>query len=121
MRNAIYKCKCGNIVEMVIKGEGELSCCGSPMKVLEEKTDLEGLGQKHVPLVDSNSKTKVRMGRVEHPMHEDHYIQFVELLNEDELHRIYLKPGQEPEAVFEVVGNFTAREYCNLHGLWKKE
>ncbi|HEY31687.1 MAG TPA: desulfoferrodoxin [Dehalococcoidia bacterium] len=117
----IYKCNvCGNIVEVLHAGAGQLVCCGQPMELLQEKTSDVGL-EKHVPVVEaSDSGTKVKVGEVPHPMEAEHYIEWVELTIDGESCRHFLKPGEKPEAVFEAKGQkATAREYCSVHGLWK--
>ena len=118
--NEIYKCEvCGNIVELVHVGGGVLTCCGQPMKLLEEKS--EDVGQeKHVPVVEKTDKgVLVKVGSVAHPMEESHYIEWIEVIKDDKVCRKFLKPGDKPEATFKVESGVTAREYCNLHGLWK--
>jgi len=118
---AVYKCNvCGNIVEVLHEGRGELFCCGRPMQLLEEK--LVDVGkEKHVPVIEvADGTVKVKVGAVPHPMEADHYIEWIELLTERDVYRSYLKPGEAPEAVFNVkVDKVTARAYCNKHGLWK--
>jgi superoxide reductase len=116
----IYKCEvCGNIVEMVHGGKGELVCCGQPMKRFIENT-VDAAKEKHVPVKEKIAGgLKVKVGSVPHPMEEKHYIEWVEIVAGDKAYRQFLKPGEAPEAVFPVEGEFTAREYCNLHGLWK--
>ncbi len=119
--NQIYKCEvCGNIVEVVHAGKGELICCGQPMKLMVENT-VDASKEKHVPVIEkSGNKVTVKVGSVAHPMEEKHYIEFVELMADGKVYRKYLKPGEAPEATFEVTAaQLTAREYCNLHGLWK--
>ena len=117
----IYKCNvCGNIVEMVHAGAGELVCCGQPMEKLEEKT-ADQAKEKHVPVIEkTDCGFKVKIGYVPHPMEEKHYIEWIELLSDGKSYTQFLSPGQPPEAVFKVDGNsVTARENCNIHGLWK--
>lgn len=118
----IYKCDiCGNIVEVVHSGKGELVCCGEPMKLLSENT-TDAAQEKHVPVIEKTDKgIKVKVGSVAHPMEEKHYIEWVQIIFKDgRSNRQFLKPGDAPETVFEC-GNesVTAREYCNIHGLWK--
>lgn len=119
----VYKCNlCGNIVEVLHDGVGELICCGEPMQFLTEKTEDEGL-EKHVPVVEKTEKGYlVKVGSVEHPMEDKHFIEWIELIADGELlERKYLKPGMKPEAEFFVAGDHqevVAREYCSLHGLW---
>jgi len=116
----IYKCDvCGNIVEMVHGGNGELVCCGEPMKRFIENT-VDAAKEKHVPVKEKIAGgLKVKVGSVPHPMEEKHYIEWVEIVAGDTAYRQFLRPGQTPEAIFPVQGEFTAREYCNIHGLWK--
>lgn len=118
----IYKCNvCGNIVEVLYAGGGELVCCGQPMELLKEKTKDEGL-EKHVPVIEKTEKgIKVKVGSVPHPMEEKHYIQWIEVIADDRVYRKHLKPEDKPEAEFAIEAkNIEAREYCNIHGLWKK-
>ncbi|MCU0559628.1 MAG: desulfoferrodoxin [Desulfobacterales bacterium] len=120
-RLEVYKCElCGNIVEVLHGGAGELVCCGQPMKRFKENT-VDAAKEKHVPVVEKTADGfKVKVGSVAHPMEEKHWIEWVELIVDGKLYRQFLKPGQAPEAVFCVKGDqVTAREYCNLHGLWK--
>jgi superoxide reductase len=116
----IYKCEvCGNIVEMVHAGQGELVCCGQPMKLFVENT-VDAAKEKHVPVKEvSAGGLTVKVGSVAHPMEEKHYIEWVEIVADGKTYKQFLKPGQAPEAFFPVKGEWTAREYCNLHGLWK--
>lgn len=123
--NEIYKCAvCGNIVEVVHAGEGELVCCGQPMKRQVAGTS-DGAAEKHVPVIEKVSGGyKVTVGSVPHPMQDVHWIEWIELICEEcgKVQRKYLKPGDAPEAVFKTdARKVTAREYCNLHGLWAKE
>jgi superoxide reductase len=117
----VYKCEvCGNIVEVLHAGQGELVCCGQPMKLFKENT-VDAAKEKHVPVVEKIAEgCKVKVGSVPHPMEEKHYIEWVEILVDGKAYRQFLKPGDNPEATFNVkAGQVTAREYCNLHGLWK--
>jgi len=117
----VYKCgKCGNIVEVVNGGIGELVCCGEPMKLLLENT-VDASREKHVPVIEKvQGGYRVKVGGVPHPMEEKHYIQWIELLADGVAFRRFLKPGQAPEAFFCIDATVvSAREYCNLHGLWK--
>jgi len=119
----IYKCNiCGNIVEVLHPGAGQLVCCGQPMELLKEKT--EDVGQeKHVPVIEKTKVgVKVKVGSVPHPMEEKHYIEWIEIIADGRSYRQFLKPGDSPEAEFEISAkNIKAREYCNIHGLWKSE
>ena len=116
----VYKCEvCGNVVEVLHAGVGELVCCGQPMKLLAEKG--EDMGQeKHVPVIEKTSNgIMVKVGSVPHPMEASHYIEWIELIADSVSHRKFLKPGEAPEALFDVKANaYSAREYCNVHGLW---
>ena len=120
-KNQIYKCSiCGNIVEVLHAGGGELVCCGKPMELLEAKTQDEGQ-EKHVPVIEKTDKgVKVKVGSVPHPMEKEHYIEFIEIIADGQVYRQELEPGQAPEAEFCIQAeNITAREYCNIHGLWQ--
>ena len=117
----VYKCAaCGNIVEVLHGGAGELVCCGEPMELLDEKTADTGK-EKHVPVIEKMSGGyKVKVGSVPHPMEEKHYIEWIELLADGKAYRQFLKPGIPAEAVFLIeANNVSAREHCNVHGLWK--
>jgi len=117
----IYKCLiCGNIVEVLHGGAGELVCCGQPMENLAEKTADEGK-EKHVPVIEMiDDGVKVKVGSVYHPMEEKHYIEWIEILADGKAYRQFLEPGMVPEAVFNVKADTViAREHCNVHGLWK--
>jgi superoxide reductase len=119
----IYKCPlCGNIVEVVHAGGGELVCCGQPMLLITENS-VDAAKEKHVPvIVKTDGGYKVTVGSVSHPMEEKHYIEWIELIADDKAYRQFLNPGEAPEAFFSVTAQaVTAREYCNLHGLWKNE
>jgi len=116
----VYRCNvCGNIVEVLHMGVGQLVCCGRPMELLVEKTSESGL-EKHVPVVDVGEGTvHVKVGSVPHPMEDDHYIEWIELIADGRVFRVFLKPGDVPEAEFKVEAkNVIAREYCSRHGLW---
>jgi superoxide reductase len=120
-RLQIYKCEiCGNIVEVIHEGAGELVCCGEPMKLLVENT-VDAAKEKHVPVIEKTaSGVKVKVGSVAHPMEEKHYIEWIEIIADGKAYRQFLKPGNTPEAVFDIKANkIEAREHCNLHGLWK--
>lgn len=120
-RLEVYKCEvCGNIVEMLHEGVGQLVCCGKPMKLYEENT-VDASKEKHVPVIEKiNGGYKIKVGSVPHPMEEKHYIEWIELIADGRAYREFLKPGQAPEATFMIeASQISAREYCNLHGLWK--
>jgi superoxide reductase len=117
----IYKCSiCGNIVEVLHAGKGELVCCGQPMELLAEKTQDQGF-EKHVPVIERTEQgILVKVGSIPHPMEEAHYIEWIEIIADGRYCRKFLKPGDKPEALFEVTAKeVIAREYCNIHGLWK--
>lgn len=118
-----YKCNvCGNIVGLINNGGGTLSCCGQTMEKLVPNTS-DGAGEKHVPAIERAGNTvKVQIGEVEHPMVDEHFIQWILLAQEDKTQRVALKPGIKPVAEFIVNdGPVTVYEYCNLHGLWAAE
>lgn len=120
----MYKCGvCGNFVEVVLAGVGELVCCNQPMNLLKANT-TDAAQEKHVPFfVKKDNELEVRVGSVLHPMTDEHYIQFVEVVSEDERYvkRKYLYPNEEPIFLLKGydIGSLTAREFCNLHGLWE--
>jgi len=121
-RLEVYKCDtCGNIVEVLHGGEGELVCCGNPMNRLVENT-VDAAKEKHVPVIEKiEGGVRVKVGEVAHPMEEKHFIEWIEIIADGQTYRKYLKPGDTPEAEFCVnATQITAREFCNLHGLWKK-
>ncbi len=121
-RLQIYKCEvCGNMVEMVHEGQGELVCCDQPMKLFVENT-VDAAKEKHVPVVEkADHGIKVKIGSVAHPMEEKHYIEWIEIIADGKAYRQFLKPGDTPEATFCIEADqITAREYCNVHGLWQK-
>lgn len=118
---SIYKCSvCGNIVEVLHAGGGKLVCCGKPMELLVEKT-ADAATEKHVPVIEkTDSGILVKVGSVPHPMADNHYIEWIELIADGISYRKFLKPGDKPEALFDVKGDdLQAREYCSVHGLWK--
>lgn len=120
--NDVFKCEvCGNVVELLFFGGGELVCCGEPMKNLEAKS-TDATTEKHVPIIEEiDGGSRVYVGSTEHPMTEEHYIRWIEIINGDYVNRKYLKPGDKPEAFFYVkkADNLIVREHCNIHGLWK--
>jgi len=119
----VYKCEvCGNIVEVLHSGKGELVCCGQPMKLMQENT-VDASQEKHLPVMEKvEGGIKVKVGSVPHPMEEKHYIEWIELIVEGKAYRQFLKPGEAPEAFFPIKGEkLTVREYCNIHGHWKAE
>lgn len=121
----LYRCEiCGNLVEVILSGEGELVCCGQPMKKLEAKTQENAMLEKHVPVFvkTQDNANEVRVGEVLHPMTDEHYIMFIETISEDKNHAQlqFLHPGDEPKMILQdKLGKTYAREFCNLHGLWE--
>lgn len=121
--NAFYRCSvCGNLVELINNGGGELVCCGQPMVLLQPNTS-DGATEKHVPVgVREGNSLHVTVGSVAHPMTEAHYIQWIIVAQGKTTQRVSLDPGQAPEADFTIgEGPLTIYEYCNLHGMWKAE
>jgi len=116
----VYRCEiCGNIVELLHVGGGELVCCGEPMTLLRENT-TDAAVEKHVPVQEATEGgLKVKVGAVAHPMTEEHHIEWIEVIVDGKTCTQFLKPGQAPEAVFCAQAGVVARAYCNLHGLWK--
>ena len=118
--NEVYKCNvCGNIVEILHPGAGALVCCNEKMALMVQNT-VDASKEKHVPVIEigANSIT-VKVGSVAHPMEAAHFIEWIELVADGKVYRQQLQPGQAPEATFPVIAKqVTAREYCNLHGLW---
>ena len=114
-KKEIYKCEiCGNIVEVLHDGSGELVCCGQPMK-LQEENSVDASSEKHIPIIKGDV---VVVGKINHPMEEKHYIEWIEVRNEKQTAKIFLKPGDKPQARSSFKPPFV-RAYCNLHGLWK--
>lgn len=120
----VYKCNlCGSMVETLRNAEGTLSCCGEPMRQLKENT-VDAAVEKHIPvIVNEEGKTVVKVGSVEHPMLEEHFIEWIEIITKDgKVYRQDLDYTQKPEATFEVSGEIErTREFCNLHGLWSSK
>ncbi|MGM0440370.1 MAG: desulfoferrodoxin [Chlamydiota bacterium] len=120
-RLEIYKCNtCGIIVEVLHEGEGEMVCCQKPMECLSANT-VDAAQEKHVPVIEKNDEgVMIKVGSNPHPMTDEHYIEWIEAIIDGKAYRQFLRPGDKPEAFFPIKGNsITAREYCNLHGLWK--
>jgi len=121
-RYEVYKCEiCGNVVEVLHGGKGQLVCCGQPMKLMEAKKEEQGY-EKHLPVVEKgDGGIVVKVGSVPHPMEEEHFIEMIEIITKDgRVLRKYLNPGERPEAEFDVDEIKMAREYCTIHGLWAK-
>ena len=122
-KGQIFRCNtCGNIFELIHIGGGEaVTCCGSDMEKLSDAPKDVG-AEKHIPIIEkTDSGVKVKVGKVQHPMEEKHYIAWIEIITDKGTQRAYLKPGMVPEVEFMVddVNNLIAREYCIIHGLWK--
>ena len=96
-KRQVYKCSvCGNIVEVLVAGGGTLVCCGKDM-ILQEENTVDAAKEKHVPAVEKISGgVHVKVGQTEHPMLENHYIQFIEIETADKIFRKELKPGDKP-------------------------
>ncbi len=119
----VYKCElCGNIVEVLHAGGGDLSCCGQEMILLSENT-VDAAKEKHVPVIEKvDGGYKVTIGSVAHPMEEKHYIEWIELLADGKAYRQFLNPGDAATATFNVTATkVSARELCNLHGVWSAQ
>ncbi len=119
----IFRCdKCGNVVELLHSGGGALFCCEAPMVYLAENT-VDAALEKHVPVLEKTaSGYLVKVGAVDHPMTREHLIMWIELVADGVVHRKFLAPGDAPRATFNLQADkVTAREYCNLHGLWRSE
>jgi len=120
-RMEVYECEiCGNIVEVLRGRKGKLVCCGQPMKLLEENT-VDASREKHVPVIEKvEGGVKVKVGSEPHPMTDEHMIEWIQIIAGDMCERVFLEPGDSPEAFFKTDAEVvTAREHCNLHGLWK--
>ena len=129
----IYKCKiCGNVVQTLIDGEGELVCCGEEMELMECHYEENELGEKHVPEIEtvhegceSGVCSEVKYVSVrKHPMTNEHYIQFAEVYNQEksELRLKFFKPEEVPAYnITGMDGELTALELCNIHGLWRNK
>lgn len=115
--NQIYKCNvCGNVVELIEVGGGSLVCCGEKMELLVEKVEEIGT-EKHRPIISGKN---VKVGSIPHPMEENHYIVWIESIDENSTCRKNLKPGEKPEAEF-CSESKKARAFCNVHGLWRTQ
>ena len=119
----VYKCEiCGNIVEMLHTGVGTMVCCGQPM-TLQELNTVDAAKEKHVPVIEKISGgVLVKVGSVEHPMLDNHFIEWIEIHTNDKLYRKHLKPGEKPQAEFLLDEDVLfVREFCSIHGLWKAD
>lgn len=124
-RLELYRCSvCGNLVQVILDGQGELVCCGEPMKLLKVQKNEEGKTEKHVPVFikDENGNDIIAVGSTPHPMDENHYIMFIETISKDKnkVKLEYLYPGEEAKTCIkdQEFVDF-AYGYCNLHGLWE--
>jgi superoxide reductase len=121
--NEVYRCNvCGNIVELVHASIGELVCCNQSMELLAENS-VDAATEKHVPVIEkTETGVKVKIGSVSHPMEETHFIEWIEIIADGQSYKKFLQPGDAPEAEFCVeASEIIAREYCNLHGLWRSD
>ena len=123
-KNGIYKCNiCGNVIEVIEANMGELVCCGQPMVLFEEKTLEQEGKEKHVPVIEiKGDKVTVKVGSVEHPMEEKHFIELIEVMRKGEIiASARLRPGDKPmhEFCLNKTDGLSARELCNIHGLWR--
>ncbi|MGL4985741.1 MAG: desulfoferrodoxin family protein [Treponemataceae bacterium] len=118
-----FRCKhCGNLIGMIYNSGVKIKCCGEDMQELIANT-TEAANEKHIPVVTQNgNKVTVTIGEVEHPMTEEHFIQWIYVQTEKGGHRHNFKAGDKPVAEFELVNDkvVSVFEYCNIHGLWKK-
>ncbi len=120
-KHQVYLCvHCGNMVEILNVGGGTLKCCGDAMQLQVENT-TDAATEKHVPVVVAvDGGFKVTVGEVNHPMAEEHFIEWIELNVDGKAYHYDLAPGDAPEALFNATGSKVfARAFCNLHGLWK--
>ena len=119
-----YRCNaCGNLFGVINDSGVNPVCCGSPMEELKANT-VDAAVEKHVPVIEISGDTvTVSVGSVQHPMLEEHFIQWIMITQGDITQKKVLKPGEEPKAVFKIAEGepVTAYEYCNLHGLWSAE
>lgn len=123
----LYKCNvCGNLVEVILAGAGELVCCGQPMELLQPHTSEPEVGEKHIPVftITDNDGLEIRVGATLHPMTEEHYIQFIETISNDKNHielQYFAPSGQPIMLLQDRLGAKKARAFCNIHGLWEDE
>ncbi len=118
-----YECpKCGNMISYLKKGSCDATCCGEPMKEIVPGT-TDAAAEKHVPVVEKNGDViTVSVGSAEHPMLEEHYIEWIAITTKQGAQRKILKAGDAPKAVFTLCDGDEFKEafaYCNLHKLWK--
>lgn len=119
----LYRCSiCGNIIQIMHEGVGELVCCNQPMEKLVPHQIDEEKKEKHVPVF--LNEYEIQVGSEQHPMVEEHYIDFIQSFSHDKKHveTKFLDPNEEPK--MKLCSNSEhncAIEYCNIHGLWKGE
>lgn len=125
-KQEVYRCNiCGNMVEVLHIGTGKLVCCENPMEPIKERES--GVGpEKHLPVLEeTDNGVKVKIGSIPHPMEDNHCIEWVEIIVDNQVHRKALKPGDKPEAEFNIkpddIDQIQVREYCSIHGLWKSQ
>ena len=120
-----YRCKiCGNLIQVILNGVGELVCCGESMERLEANNQESGTGEYHIPvyIVNDDGFTTIQVGKEPHPMTEEHHIEFIERISEDKtkITRQYLNAGDSPSIeLHNSPAKECAKEYCNIHGLWR--
>ncbi len=121
----LYKCSiCGNVVQVMITGVGELVCCGEAMHYLDARKFENEMGEKHVPIFVQNEcgNCEIHVGSIPHPMTEEHHIVFIQTVSEDKnkICTEFLHPNDVPKMLVKDCGNANrALEYCNIHGLWE--
>lgn len=121
-KGQIYRCNsCGNILELINEGSGIPTCCGVNFEILNDKPKNVGV-EKHLPIIKkTDTGVKVKVGEIPHPMEEEHHISWIEIITDNGIQKVFLKPGDAPEAEFNIedTDKLTARQYCTVHGLWK--
>ncbi|MCI1664894.1 MAG: desulfoferrodoxin Dfx [Atopobiaceae bacterium] len=121
-----WRCKhCGNVFATIVDGGVNPMCCGEKMELLSANS-TDAATEKHVPVVESiagGHAWKVTVGEVEHPMTEEHHIEWIAMVGDGRVDIVRLAPTDKPMAMFagEVHKSGTVYAYCNLHGLWKAE
>ncbi len=123
-KDQIYRCnQCGNIVEVVHLGTGKLVCCNNQMELLKPQKDVGP--EKHIPLIQEHETSyKISIGKIPHPMEDNHCIEWVELITPQKIYRKFFQPGDKPVAEFQIVDKpekVKARQYCSIHGIWVSE
>lgn len=123
-RLELHKCEvCGNTVQVILEGFGQLTCCGQPMLKMIPKTNDENFAEKHVPVFnETEAGLEIKVGSIPHPMENEHYIMFMEAISKDKNSMLlqYLYPNDEPKTVIRDIQEVeNALEFCNIHGLWE--